>query len=255
MNEKTSRIWEIDFIRGVAVVLMGIDHLLFDLGYIFNDLWYGKDENHILIQATRFALSYQTTPLSYYIRIFCIAGVFLFISGICVNFSHNNYKRGFRLLIIALILNLVTWVFSMVMNNKGFIIYFGILHCLAIAMLISETIKKLPKPVVFLIAALILGVGLYLERHKINSHFLFVPFNIIPEGFVTADYYPLLPYCAFYIFGYLVGNRLYGRKVSLFKKDRNIPPFNFLGKNALGFYFTHQIFLFIFLYLIGLIFL
>ncbi|MCK9536922.1 MAG: DUF1624 domain-containing protein, partial [Bacilli bacterium] len=214
---------------------------------------HGKDENHFLVQATHFASNYFTTSLSQYIRIFCIAGVFLFISGICVNFSHNNYKRGFRLLTISLLLSLISWMISLVMNNGSFIIYFGILHCLAIAMLLSEPMKKLPKPLVFVLAVLMLGVGLYLEKNKINSHFLFIPFNITPKGFITADYYPILPYGAFYLFGYLVGGRLYQDKTSLFRKERNIVPFNFLGKTALWFYLIHQIFLFLFLYLVGLI--
>ena len=35
-----SRIWELDFLRGLSVILMIWDHLMFDIGFVFG-------ENHI----------------------------------------------------------------------------------------------------------------------------------------------------------------------------------------------------------------
>jgi len=254
LENTKNRIWELDFIRGVAVVLMIFDHLMYDLGYIFYDFWQIQNATHPLAKIAATAYNYRFSIASYFFRIFLIAGIFLFVSGICAHLSRNNYKRGFRLLIIAIALSMVSWLFSIIMNNSGFIIYFGILHCLSAAMLLTEPIKKIPKPIVFLAALMILAVGFYLDSNKINAHYLLIPFNITPEHFVTADYYPLFPFLAFYLLGYLFGGRLYRTKQSHFQKERNIPPFNHLGRNALLYYFLHQIVIIVLLYLAGFFF-
>ena len=36
---KKQRAWEIDFLRGFAIIMVVWDHTLFDLGYIFGDYW------------------------------------------------------------------------------------------------------------------------------------------------------------------------------------------------------------------------
>ncbi len=254
MADKKIRIWEIDFFRGVAAVLMAFDHLAYDLGVIFQDAWARADKNHFLTALAGLAKSYRGTLFADYFRVIFIAGVFLFISGICANFSRNNYARGLRLLAIAFLLSLVSWGFALFARNDAFIIYFGILHCLAVAMLISEPLKKLPDVAVFILAVLIIIAGLAFESVRTESIIIFIPFNIRPIVFNTADYYPLLPHLAFYFFGYLFGKRLYAQKKSLFSRERNIPPFNFFGRNALPFYFIHQAVLLAVLLLTGVIF-
>jgi hypothetical protein len=59
MAEKKIRIWEIDFFRGVAAVLMAFDHLAYDLGVIFQDAWARADKNHFLTALAGLAKSYR----------------------------------------------------------------------------------------------------------------------------------------------------------------------------------------------------
>ena len=47
--------------------------------------------------------------------------------------------------------------------------------------------------------------------------------------------------------GIVVGRTIYKEKKSIFKKEINIQPLSFFGKNALWLYFVHQIVLFIIL--------
>ena len=42
-KRKRNRIWEIDFLRGVCVLLMILDHLAILLGSYFGVQWYGRD--------------------------------------------------------------------------------------------------------------------------------------------------------------------------------------------------------------------
>ena len=36
MGQESNRIWEIDFLRGIAIILMSLFHLLYDLSEFYN---------------------------------------------------------------------------------------------------------------------------------------------------------------------------------------------------------------------------
>jgi len=248
------RIWELDALRGLAFIFMAFDHLTFDLGHMFLSSWSSESPNHFLVKIAELGYDYRQTDISLIFRIAFISGVFLFVSGISANLSKNNLKRGLKLLIIALTLSVGTFVAAEFTGSSSIIIYFGILHLLAISMILTPLLKKLNKWLLLVLAVLIIFLGHYFENFNFDSSYLLVPFNITPSSFTTADYYPLFPYLSLYIIGLISGSLIYKDKKSLFKKDLNIIPLNFLGRNALWLYFAHQVLLIVFLYLIGIIF-
>lgn len=109
------RIAELDFLRGLAIVLMIGHHTIFDLRHI-----YGLD-----------ILAFQDTVwFMDWIRP-VILFLFLTVSGISCSFSRNNFRRGIKLLLFALG---VTAAFELVSHFSAFEmhVYFNVFHLLTL---------------------------------------------------------------------------------------------------------------------------
>lgn len=243
---KKERIWEIDILRGFAFLMMIFDHFCFDMGFIFRNIY----TNHTLLKICNWSYKYIFSESKNIINtIFCWA-IFMFVSGICSTLSKNNLKRGTKLLIIATIFSIGTFIVSKVLNRFGYnmniTIYFGILQCLSICMLLTPILDKLKNYQLIILGLLIIG-SYFITKNIFVDHLFLLPFNIRPENLSTMDYQPLVPRLGIYILGMVVGRTIYKDKRSIFKKERKIQPLTFFGKNALWLYFVHQIILFIIL--------
>ncbi|MFA6268535.1 MAG: heparan-alpha-glucosaminide N-acetyltransferase, partial [archaeon] len=116
------RFWEIDFLRGIAIVMMVVFHFLWDLnyfGYIQVDLYKGF-----------FGLFQIAT-----------AGLFLLLVGVMLavgaerhnkNYSLHFVKRGIKIFCAGLLVTIVTFIFF----PQNFV-YFGILHLIGVSIIIS----------------------------------------------------------------------------------------------------------------------
>lgn len=256
MNKRIERHYYIDLIRGIAFILMAIDHLIFDIAYLFNSYW-GKlfPKEFYLNDIVRLLQKYRFSDISTIIRMVFIAFVFLFISGISSVLSRNILKRGLKLFLISLGLSLITIIIYLFTKNITIIIYFGILHCISISMLLTPLFKRVNKIILLIIALLIIGTGIYLSINTIylNTNLL-APFNLTKPTFTTGDYYPVLPFMGFYILGYIFGDWYFIQK----KKPRVTNNYKnniltYFGKNTLVWYFLHQIIVVVFLVIITLV--
>jgi len=119
------RIWELDFLRGICVLLMIWDHLMYNFAYVFGETWVLADIANSGIYD--FAVEYWFGALRTFFHpiIFCI---FFVICGISCSFSRNNLQRGLQALMFSLGITIVTALF-------GATIRFGVLHMLAFAIL------------------------------------------------------------------------------------------------------------------------
>ncbi|MDD2421245.1 MAG: heparan-alpha-glucosaminide N-acetyltransferase domain-containing protein, partial [Heliobacteriaceae bacterium] len=106
------RLWEIDLLRGLAIVLMVIFHLGYDLAEFFHQ-----------------PVTWQTGWLYATGKIAAI--MFVFLAGLSSTFSRSNGKRGLKLLVLALVITLVT---SLALPGSNII--FGVLHCLGTSMIV-----------------------------------------------------------------------------------------------------------------------
>lgn len=254
MNTKTQRYYYIDLIRGIAFILMAIDHLFFDIVYFFSSYWkdYFSNKHYLNVIANAVSL-YRKNDISNIFRFLFIASVFLFISGVSSTLSRNIVKRGVRVLIISLLITLITFIIYLITGSKSIIIYFGILHCISVCMLLTPQFKKLDKRLLFMLAIIIIFLGFYFGQLKINTFWL-IPFNITGFAFTTADYYPIFPYMGIYILGLLFGSWYFNKKKNIKSpKEYKMNIFTYFGKNALVWYFIHQAFLIVFLVLFTLI--
>jgi uncharacterized membrane protein len=255
-NHDNKRIWELDAVRGTAILLMAFDHLTYDLGYLLPMMWPAVQNNPNIHSIIDWAVDFRNSDFASWFRIFFIAGVFLFISGISGNLSRNNERRGIRLFAMAMALTFGTVIAYLMGMTSGIIIYFGILHCLSVAMMLTPLLKKTPIWMLVVLTAAISGIGFYLEYNLVIGNWFLMPFGLPPKYFTTADYYPLLPYLGFYIVGLIFGHYVYNKKESLVIIPDRLKPkwLCYLGRHALFIYFFHQALLMVLVFLLGWIF-
>lgn len=213
------RITELDFLKGIALIFMVFDHVVYDLGAFFSvdTSVLGVFENGV-------------GHIS--------AVIFMTVCGISVTLGKHNLKHSFRLFCLSSALTAITVIFDS-FTNSGSSIYFGILHFLCVAMFLGHYLKRLP---VWLLAVMSVGsyaLGRYFLTLTVKSSLLF-PFGLMSDGFYSADYFPVFPNIAFVILGIIIGKTVYKNKKSLvtFKPKRQ--PISFLGRHTLILYFLHQ---------------
>lgn len=215
MTLKNERIWEIDFFRGIALILMIIFHTVFDLGDIYN------------------------IPVAYDAGLFYYIGnasaiLFILISGISCSLSKSNVKRGIRVFVIAMIITTVSYLYDPDLTIK-----FGILHFLGISMLLYPLFKPLNKYELLVLGTLMIMTGIYISKFNMPFDYLF-PIGLKSSEFISGDYYPLLPWLGLFLYGVSIGRFLYSEKKSIFSFNKNKNPVSFIGRHTLLIYIIHQ---------------
>jgi uncharacterized membrane protein len=232
-----NRIWEIDFLRGVAIVLM----LLFHGGFDITELA-GK---HVV-----FGIRWNLGSPGFHVAVAFFAGLFILLCGVSSTLTRSNVRRGLKLLGVAILVTAASFVF-----NREETIYFGILHCLGVCILVYGAVFRRAGPGMLagagvFVFALNAAVSALLKSTPIRTDWL-APFGVISDTFSSFDYFPLLPWFGVFLGGAALGKWLYADRKSLIEKPWPMGFFNFAGRHTLLIYVFHQpIFLGI-LYLLG----
>ncbi len=220
------RIWELDALRGLCVLGMVAVHLVYDLVELYRLINWEYPAVYLFVQQWGGVL-------------------FLLISGICVTLGRRSVRRGLIVFGCGMLCTVVTaGMYLLQLSGPGVIIYFGVLHCLGLCMLLWPLVKKLP---VWALALLGLGLtagGFWLQSLPAVEHPYFVILGLPFRGFSSSDYFPLLPNLGFFLLGAVLGKTLYRKKESLLPRFpvRN-PGIRFLtlcGKHSLWIYLAHQ---------------
>jgi len=233
----SSRIWEIDFLRGLSIILMLLYHGGFDITELA-----GKH--------TVFGIRWNLGSPGFQVAVAVFSGLFILLCGISSTLTQSNVRRGLKLLAVAALVTAASYVF-----NREEAIYFGILHCLGACILIYGWALEKAKPGLLAAAGLgVFGLSLVLTaavgRTPIRFDWL-APFGIISGTFSSYDYFPLLPWFGVFLGGSALGKWLYAERRSLIKKRSPVGFFNLAGRHTLLIYVVHQpIFLGI-LYVLG----
>jgi len=236
------RFWEIDFLRGLAIIMMIIFHFFYDLNY------FG-------VQGINFRFGF------WWIFGRMIVTTFILLVGISLTFSYSRAKkrktgwklfkkyllRGLKIFGWGLIITVITWTFL----ERGFII-FGVLHFIGISIILAYPFLKL-RSWNILLAVIFILIGVYIENLTFNSYWL-IWTGLRPYYLYTVDYIPIFPWFGAILFGLFLGNLLYpnGKRRLKIRDLSNfsfIKLFCFLGKNSLLIYLIHQPILITFLYL------
>lgn len=242
-------IYLLDELRGLAIILMVIYHSFFTIGYLYN----------IPLGVKLFAFFEPAEPF--------FAGLFIFICGISCHLSHNNWKRGGLLLLIALAITAVLWVFL-----RDEIILFGILHFLAVAILLyavlSPLFNKIPPLAGLLISVLFFAITWWVPVYQgsffglkgllewpVPHSWLMNPW-LYPLGFSyidCSDYFPILPWIFCFFAGSFYGVWVKEGKIPSFAYPKHVPALAFCGRHTLWIYIVHQPIIYALCYLISLL--
>ncbi len=217
------RIWELDALRGICILGMVAVHIGYDLG----GLGYGT-----------------TSPLFLFVQNWG-GTLFLVLSGICVTLGKHHLRRGLLVLGCGMLCTLVTLsLYLLGFADKGLIIYFGVLHCLGVCMLLWSLFSRLPGTFLSVLACLFSAVGLRLAQTAPVTVPWLIPLGFQFPGFASSDYFPLLPNLGYFLFGALLGRRLYRvPETRLPRIDPHGLPIRFLclcGRHSLPIYLLHQ---------------
>lgn len=215
----SSRLTEIDALRGIAILGMVFFHAAFD--GILLGFW-------------------SFDPYGWPIIILVRAAQFLFLGllGVSVSLSSRGVLqqlwRGAGIFCGGILVSFATWIIF-----PQEYVRFGVLHFIGVAVPIIALFKK--RPWLALCAAVASFIfGQILSGYFVQSEW-WIWLGLRPVYFTTLDYFPLLPWLAAPLIGLVLGEYLYGknRKARFgFLARRN--GLAALGRHSLAIYFLHQ---------------
>ncbi len=234
---RRSRIWEIDFLRGVSIILMVGYHLLYDLGEMVG-------------LPSFLGFSTNLAARGWIVAQLFFACLFVVLSGISSTLSRGNVRRALKLLAVALLVTAATYVF-----DSSSAIIFGILHCLAVSILIygltmERSAAWLPAATGAAVIGLSLAVPALLKGVPIRTDWL-LPFGIHSPTLSSFDYFPLLPWLGIFLAGAALGKSVYAKRRSFIPVRLPVTFVNIAGRHSLLIYIVHQPVILGVLYVLG----
>lgn len=237
-THSTARLWEVDTLRGVAVVLMIMYHFSWDLHY------FGLTTANV-----------YSDPWQLFAR--GIGTMFIFLLGLSLTLSAARYApstataqpampfwrhvlvRGSILFGLGMVITGATYLFV----GEEYV-RFGILHLLGLAMILAAPFVYLRPWVSLSAGLLIIGTGMYLNTLVVTFPWL-IWLGVRQAGVGMVDYYPLLPWFGIALLGVATGLILYQQGIRRFAliDAALFPPIRglrFLGRHSLAIYLVHQ---------------
>lgn len=247
------RIWELDFLRGICVLLMIFDHTMFDIYGIFGDVWASTTGSDFFIQLAQYAEAYWTSSLRLFVEPLVVI-IFCVLCGISCSFSHNNLKRGLEVVVCSVLVFGVTTLIESPIR-------FGILQMFSVAILSWWLIDLVcrHKKMRTAFVCLALGTAIVVINYALvcatetndklftsDNNFAWVGSFLYGDNTLTfsADYQPIFPTVGYMLIGAAFAPVLYPNKRSLLPllgKYDWYKPFSFWGKIALIVYVLHQV--------------
>jgi len=221
---------EIDIARGIAVVMMVIFHIAFDLSFLG-------------------IAGIPVSSLPWRAFAMATAALFLLLVGISLSISAGYaktrlsrsdfilkyLKRGAGIFAIGIGISIVTWILL-----PGAFIVFGILHLIGLSIALS------PLYTGYSWQNLLAGLAMILVSPVVaamRGDGWLVWLGIHPPAFYSIDYTPVFPWLGVVLIGVGLGAILYPRAAR--RWDHEVPtlpssPLRFLGRHSLAIYLVHQ---------------
>ena len=275
------RYWEIDFLRGICVVLMVFDHLMYclwDLMPAINAMF----GTHLFEGSEELARQYWRWEVRYNVRIVVISTFFL-LCGVSCTLTRGNFRRSIPLALVAAGISYVTALLEQI--DMGQQVIFGVIHMLACgiflyavfdgvadaacaffgdgkgARIAKSALKLLPGVIGVAFLAWLFGGGyaelrfaygywdvysLYDAAGATTAEKTFASTFLLIRNFMpdSGDYFPILPWAALVLLGGIFGRLCYHTDAKY-----AFAPFGgawnsgvcFVGRHAAVIYIAHMV--------------
>ena len=215
---------EIDILRVIAIILMTVYHAAYDLAFFYG--W------NIPVNEGAWKLLEQGT-----------AALFLLLVGISFTISwtrtprYSKYVlRGARIFCYGLVVTAATYVF-----DAETYVRFGILHLVGVSMLLLPLFTRLKNWNALLGIAVVLLA--YAVHGTTDGTALLLPLGKMPPGFMSVDYFPLVPWFGVILIGVALGH-LYKENQATLTFIPTDNPFmrgiTAISRRSLAIYMIHQ---------------
>lgn len=243
MPKVQKRFWEIDILRGIAIILMVIFNYSFALSYLNIYTFDGGWTYWVLFP--RF-----------------VAAMFIFLAGLSLTLFYNQIKsrkpkevckkifsRGLKIFCLGILITIVTFITF----PQAFVI-FGILHLIGVSLILGSFFLRFRK-LNLLLGISLIALGIYLQTLRFDFSWL-LWLGFVPKNFFTFDYFPIFPWFGVTLLGIFFGNLLYSYgkrqfKVRELSDSIIIKSLSFLGRHSLIIYLIHQPILILVLLMLG----
>lgn len=261
-KRERGRVWELDVLRGIAVLAMVFDHLMFDFSTSLHPQ-YGMFENlggnRFMSWLYRVGLAFEMSAFREYAH-YIFVSLFLILVGISCTFSKSNGKRAFMVGYVATGIYLATAL----LVSLDFLdepIVWGILQNITFNIVLYMTVEAICRNRYFMLAVgcvfIIGGIAIDWTNiqhippmpHGLNwwQRFCWMlkgPFANVVMGtqWYGSDYFGILPCAGMTLVGGYIGKTFYAARRSLLPKldGRWTVPFKWVGRHALLWYAAHQ---------------
>ena len=258
------RVWELDFLRGVFIVLMLVDHTFFDIMELFGAQWTFAGQPWA--DAVLAANHYWVMPLRDWVHDGVLWG-FLVLCGLATSLTRDHVLRAAKLGVCAAILTVGTVWAQRVGLAEDIAIRWGVLHMLAVSCLVSSAVYSLTvnHRVAAVLVPLVLAAVLYLVNVLCweagtwpqSPAWLCVVSRNMGDywAWTPGDFFPLLgdmsntsrllavPYLSRVLVGTALVPLLYPARRSLLPRLEGAwcRPLCFLGRHTLWIVLVHQV--------------
>lgn len=226
------RFWELDAARGIAIMMMISFHFLYDLKA------YGIQEGFGVAQWPKAFWNIYST---------LIGTSFLVIVGasgwLKTQYQNSSSTRELIWGSLKVLSAAALVTFFSVILNTGLPIYFGVLHCIGVTLLLMPLWSRLQKSLIW-VAILILLSQFLVEQIPVQTPF-FIWIGLKPTPMPMGDYFPLIPWAGLSLLGFWVARhfQIHAKPHWLparWKKFGAVRGLRFLGRHSLLIYLVHQ---------------
>ncbi|MDR0750988.1 MAG: DUF1624 domain-containing protein [Christensenellaceae bacterium] len=244
---QSKRIFELDFVRGICMLLLCFQHLWYFFYYYLNGrIWNTEklsqkfqDFTHIvnhMLYANSF--NYITNQIVWYL--------FFTMSGISFMISRNHLKRAFNLGCFFL----VAYAIGLIVRNLQtypLIFIFGVFLGYAVYIVIFDLIKNFPLIFHYILTIILFILAIYCDVHELN-------FELNPLHWIglsqawnlgSLDSWLFMPTIFFYSAGGVLARTVYKDKTSklpILNKIIIFKPLLWMGKNSMVIYVLQAIY-------------
>jgi uncharacterized membrane protein len=222
-RQQAPRVEGLDALRGVAIVAMVVYHFCFDLRYFGVARWDFEHDIRWLAART------------------LILSSFLLIAGISAALARRDPAADARwprhVAVIGGAALLVTAASAM-MFPRSFI-WFGVLHAIALSLLLARPLIDRPRAAVAA-GVIVIAAGVMLSSQHFDNRMLGW-LGFMTGKPMTEDYVPLFPWSGVLFLGIAAGHALVASNFAMLAPLARMPrALRLLGRHSLAVYLVHQ---------------